>query len=490
MAPGSRQSGTMKSRVLPFRPNPGSERSAPGAAWSRRQFLRAGALSAVAAPWLVSCANLRPAPQARKIAPGSKLQHACIGVAGMGWGDLHNFLSHPRVEIVALCDVDSNNLDAAAKVVPGARRYSDWRELLEKESNVDSVNVTVPDHMHFSIAYNAVQRGKNVYCQKPLCHDVAEVRALTQAAIRRGVITQLGTQVASSIHDRTAVIWLKEGRIGKVTHAYLCSNRPGAVETYRLKGPRPAVGQDPPASLQWNLWLGTAPVRPYAPDIYHPTKWRAWQDFGTGWSGDIGCHIFDPVWKGISLTPPLTVRAEVQQSWKDSPERRADNWPQGDHITWTFPGNEQIAGKELLLEWFDGAYYPPEHIRKLYSEDLTEYPPESSMLIGTEGSLLIPHNAPPQLLPEEKFKDVKRPQLPPRNHYHHFVDACLGGPNTESYFAQTGPMTEAILLGTLAIRMPEQELEWDPVELKIKNMAEANHYLQRRYRDGWHVGKF
>ena len=283
---------------------------------------------------------------------------------------------------------------------------------------------------------------------------------------------------------------LKEGRIGKVTHAYLCSNRPGAVETYRLKGPRPAVGQDPPASLQWNLWLGSAPVRPYAPDIYHPTKWRAWQDFGTGWSGDIGCHIFDPVWKGLSLTPPLTVRAEVQQSWKDSPQRRADNWPQGDHISWTFPGSEQIAGKELLLEWFDGAYYPPEHIRKLYSEDLTEYPPESSMLIGTEGSLLIPHNAPPQLLPEEKFKDVKRPQLPPRNHYHHFVDACLGGPNTESYFAQTGPMTEAILLGTVAIRMPEQELEWDPVELKIKNIAEANHYLQRRYRDGWHVAKF
>src|SRR4029077_4751208 len=139
------------------------------------------------------------------------------------------------------------------------------------------------------------------------------------------------------------------------------------------------------------------------------------------------------------LLPPLTVSAEVQDSWKVSPERRGDTWPQAQHITWTFPGNDRIAGKELILEWFDGQYYPPEHIRKLASPDLKDYPPESSMLIGTEGSLLIPHNYPPQLLPEEKFKDVKRPQLPSGNHYHLFVDACLGGTATESHFGQTGP---------------------------------------------------
>ncbi len=235
---------------------------------------------------------------------------------------------------------------------------------------------------------------------------------------RSGVVTQLGTQVAATIHDRTGVQWLKEGRIGKVTHAYLCSNRPGAVEAYRLKGPRPAAGQEPPASLSWNLWIGTAPMRPYAPDIYHPTKWRAWQDFGTGWSGDIGCHIFDPVWKGLGLKAPLTVWAEVQESWKDSPARRADTWPQGDHIIWTFPGNEKTGGEELMLEWFDGEYYPPERIRKLYSDDLKDYPSESSMLIGTEGSLLIPLDAPPQLLPEDKFSGIQRPKFPPRNHYH------------------------------------------------------------------------
>ncbi len=409
----------------------------------------------------------------------------------MGWGDLQNFLQHPKVEVAALCDVDTGNLEKAAKAAPRARLYSDWRELLQKEGEqIDSVNVAVPDHMHFAIAYSAIQRGKHVYCQKPLCHDVAEVRMLTQAAVRKAVITQLGTQVASTVHERTAVLWLREGRIGKITHGYLCSNRPGAVETYRLKGPRPAAGQPAPPTLSWDLWLGTAPVRPFAPDIYHPTKWRAWQDFGTGWSGDIGCHIFDPVWKGLGLQAPLSVSAEAQESWVKSPERRADNWPQGDHITWTFAGNDKVEGKELVLEWFDGAYYPPEHIRKLAAPDLKDYPPESSILIGTEGSMLIPHGYPPQLLPEERFKEVKRPQLPPRNHYHHFVDACLGGERTESHFAQTGPMSENILLGTVAIRVPGQELTWDTAAMKIKNHREANRYLARSYREGWHEAQF
>lgn len=469
-----------------FKP-PTSRSSTPF--WSRRQFLRTTTVAGLAAPFLLSCRSTQPG--SRGVSPNARLNHACIGVGGMGGVDLQNFLKHPRVQIVALCDVDADTLDKAAKVAPGARRYSDWRELLEKEGHrIDSVNVAVPDHMHFAIAYSAIRKGKHIYCQKPLCHDVAEVRLLARAAVKQGVVTQLGTQVASSLHDRTGVLWLKEGRIGKITHAYLCSNRPGAVETYRLKGPRPAVGQPPPKALDWDLWLGNAPERPYAPEIYHPTKWRAWQDFGTGWSGDIGCHIFDPVWKGLGLKAPLTVQAEVQESWKDSPERRADTWPQGDHITWTFPGHDQIADKELALEWFDGAFYPPDRIRKLYSSDLSEYPPESSMLIGTEGSLLIPHNSPPQLLPEEKFKDVQRPKLPPRNHYHHFADACLGGEKTESHFAQTGPMTEAILLGTVAIRVPGQRLDWDSAHLKFPTQPEANCLLQRAYRDGWRLARF
>ncbi len=424
----------------------------------------------------------------RGASPGGKLNHACIGVGGMGWGDLQNFLQHPRVQVTALCDVDANNLQKAAELVPTARTYRDWRELLEKEGDrIDSVNVAVPDHMHCAIAMAAILRGKHVYCQKPMCHDVAEVRALTKASASKKVITQLGTQVASTQAERTAVTWLRTGVIGKIKHAYLCSNRPGAVETYRLKGPRPASGQQPPAHLSWDLWIGTAPERPYAPDIYHQVKWRAWQDFGTGWSGDIGCHIFDPVWKGLGLKPAISVIAEVQRSWQESPARRADTWPQGDHITWTFPGNELIEPKELTLEWFDGAYYPPKEIRALYS--IEDYPPESSMLIGTDGALLIPHAGTPVLLPEEKWRDHPKPKLENRNHYHHFAEACLGGEKTESHFAQTGPMTEAILLGTVAIRNPDQCLEWDSAAMKFRRFPQAERHLRRQYRDGWKVAR-
>jgi len=455
---------------------------------SRREFLRTTALATAAAPFLVSCQSTRP----RVISANEKLHHACIGFGSIGTVDFHNFLDHPRVQVTALCDVDADKLKAAAKLAPAARRYSDWRELLEKEGDrIDSVNVATPDHSHFSIAYSAIHRGKHVYCQKPMCHDIAEVRVLTQESGRRGVVTQLGTQASSGIFNRTAVAWLKEGRIGKIKHAYLCSNRPGAVETYRLVGPRPAMGEAPPANLNWDYWLGTAPVRPFAPGIYHPMKWRAWQDFGTGWLGDIGCHVFDAVWKGLGMKPALDVVAEVQESWKNSPARRGDTWPQWDHVTWTFPGTELTEGRTLTLEWFDGEFYPPDSIRKLYSADLAEYPTESAMLIGTEGALVIPNaSAPPSLLPKEKFAGVKPPTLPKRNHYHHFVDACLGGEPTESHFAQTGPMTEAILLGTVAIRCPGEKLEWDHAGLKITNHPEANRFLQRAYRQGWQVARF
>ena len=445
---------------------------------SRRKFIRTTTTAAIAAPMILeSCA------------PKGTLNHACIGVGGMGFGDMNHFLKHPNVRIVAICDVDANRLAKASEVVPEARKYTDWRELLEKEKdNIESVNVTVPDHNHFPIAYKAIQLGKHIYCQKPLCHDIAEVRQLTNASVEHGVITQLGTQHASSANDRRAVKLIKKGAIGKVKHIYLCSNRPGAIEKYRLAGPRPDQGQEPPDYLNWDLWIGTAPTRPFVPKIYHPMIWRSWLDFGTGWSGDIGCHIFDAVWKGLDLKAPKNVIAEVQESWKNSPERRADNWPQSDHITWIFPGNDMTESNELPVEWFDGEFYPPQDIRNLYKGDT--YPPESAMLVGTEGALLVQHGGSLILLPQEKFKNYRLPRFKDRNHYHHFADACLGGENTESHFAQTGPMNEAILLGTIAIRVPDKLLEWDPVNMKIPNYPDANNYISRNYREGWHVAGF
>ncbi|MBM3879102.1 MAG: Gfo/Idh/MocA family oxidoreductase [Verrucomicrobia bacterium] len=446
---------------------------------SRRQFLRTTAAASCTAPFLLE-SPLHAA------APNSKLNHACIGVGGMGWGDLQNFLQHPRVQVVALCDVDADFLKKAAELVPGARTYRDWRELLEREGDrVDSVNVTVPDHMHFPIAFEAIRRRKHVYCQKPMCHDVAEVRALTEAAARQRVVTQLGTQMASMAGDRTTVQWLRAGVIGKVQHLYLSANRPGAVEMYRPLGPRPAERHTPPDRLAWDLWLGTAPERPFVPDLYHPVKWRGWLDFGTGWSGDIGCHIFDAVWKGLDLSAPTSVIARAQASWAASPARRADTWPQANHITWTFPGNALTAGPELPVEWYDGDFWAPEEVRARFS--VSDYPTESAMVIGTEGALLNPLGATPLLLPEDRFKDIPRPRFDNRNHYHHFAEACLGGAPCESQFAQTGPMTEAILLGTVAVQTPTQRLEWDPAALRIPNHPTADRLLRRTYRAGWEV---
>lgn len=448
---------------------------------SRRKFIQTAVTAAVTAPFIIRCSSGNSGPK-------TVLNHACIGVGGMGWSDLNKFKEHPNVKIVALCDVDSDNLKKASDTLPKARTYTDWRELLKKEAdNIDSVNVTVPDHNHFAIAYAAIKRGKHVYCQKPMCHDVAEVRKLTEAAIKAGVITQLGTQYAATVGDQVGIKLIKEGAIGKIKHAYLCSNRPSAID-YRIEGPRPLKGEEPPANLNWDIWIGTAPKREFAPVIYHTMKWRAWQDFGTGWSGDIGCHIFDAVWKGLGLKAPVSVIAEVQKSWKESPQRRSDNWPQGDHITWMFPGNSYTEKDVLPLEWFDGEFYPPKDVMDLYAPN--DYPAESAMLVGTEGALLIPHQGTTVLLPESKFKDHIIPKTEPGNHYINFVVGCLGGPKTESHFEQTGPMTEAILLGTVAIRVPDQLLEWDSVSLKFPNYPYADKFLRRKYREGWNVAGF
>ncbi len=446
---------------------------------NRRKFLKAGLASAIFTPSISSSKNIN-----------SNIQHACIGVGGMmGYNDYKNISSHSKTKIVAICDVDKNYLGRVAKENPGIRTYSDWRELFEKEGDqIDSVNVTVPDHMHFPIAYSAVKNKKHVYCQKPLCHDVAEVRTLAEATRKAGVKTQLGTQAASGFGDRMGIHYVKTGLIGKVKHVYLCSNRPGAIESYRLVGPRPEKKYETPDQLDWDLWLGTAPVRPYAPEIYHPSKWRAWLDFGTGWSGDIGCHVFDATWKALDLTAPKTIQARVQDSWKESKTRRGDTWPQSDHITWTFPGNSLTEKDEIKIEWFDGLFYPPEEAQKWYPGE--KYPPESALIVGTEGAVLIPNGGGAILLPRDKYKGTQKPKLDPRNHYHHFLDAILGKTKNESYFEQTGPMTEAILLGTVAIRNPDQHLKWDAENLTIKGNTSANKLIKRNYREGWEVEGF
>ncbi|HPS09697.1 MAG TPA: Gfo/Idh/MocA family oxidoreductase [Kiritimatiellia bacterium] len=447
---------------------------------NRRTFL---AVSAAASASTFFASHGR----AQTPSPNSKLCHACIGVGGMGAGDLNSFMSHPRIQIVALCDVDKNALAGAAKKVPGARTYTDWRELLAKEGDkVDSVNVTVPDHMHASITLSALRARKHVYCQKPLCHDVAECRALAQAVKGSGLVTQLGTQTAALVGDRMAVHYLSHGAIGEVRRIVLfCTSRARS----RLAGPRPAESSPAPDSLNWDLWLGTAPARGYAPGIYHPFMWRAWQDFGTGLMGDNGCHFFDSSWKGVGLTAPLSAKAEVQESWKNTPARRADNWPQCQHVTLTFPGTRASGGKEITVDWYDGAMPPPPDLQK-YAKDagLSSFPEQGSLVIGTEGVMLMPHGTAPRLLSDGRLDKYPKPKLPPHtNHYHHYLDACLGGEKTESDFTRTDPMNEAIMLGTIAARFPDTLLQWDAPNMRITNVEEANRLVSRTYRKGWNI---
>jgi len=448
----------------------------------RKEFLGLAALGALG--FAAGCATTgrRPVPR------DGVLRHAAIGAGGIGSTDLDQLRTHPRLRVTALCDTDATLLAAAQRKFPDARAYTDWRELFAREGEaLETCNVSIPDHMHAVVALAAIRRGISVYCQKPMAHDVTECRALTLAAAATGVTTQLGTQHAAGPGDRLAVHLLRSGVIGKARRAYLCSNRSTAAR-YRLAGPRPAGGVPPPESLAWDLWLGNAPARPYAPGLYHSTTWRSWQDFGTGWSGDIGCHIFDAVWKGLGLTAPRTVTAEVQASWRTTPARRGDTWPQGNHLTWKFPGNAATEGPDFTAEWFDGEFFPPAEAQAI-ARDLgfVKYPEEASLVIGTEGALLLPHTSGPRLHPAPKFADLTRPNLTGPSHYHGFIDACLNRTPADSDFARSGPMAEAVILGTVAIRQPGDVLQWDSGRLRVLNSAAANRLLRRTYRSGWEL---
>jgi predicted dehydrogenase len=446
---------------------------------TRRRFLQtlAPLAGGLAAPNILRAANVN-----------GRLQHACIGVGGMGFGDLQNFKQHARTDIVAICDVDAGHLERASKEVPNARLYRDWRELLAKEGGrIDSINAAVPDHMHASICYTAMKAGKHVYCQKPMCHDVAEVRALTEIAAAKKLKTQLGNQHASGTGDRMAVEYLKAGAIGKIKHVYLCSNRVSGM-AYRSDQPKPPQTAVP-ASLDWDLWLGTAPARPFSETVYHPARWRTWLDFGTGWSGDIGCHILSAPWKALGLKAPTTILARANKEWVASAELQAQLWPRANHVTWTFPGTPlTVAGKDLIVEWFDGVdpdFYIPEEFRKLYPGE--RFPEEAALFIGEDGALLLPHTSGPQLLPRDKFAATPRPQIKGENHYHSFANSILDNTPCESSFDISGAMSEAVILGTVALRSPGVKLDWDPVALKIGNSPEANSRLRRTYRDGWKI---
>lgn len=447
---------------------------APGP--TRRQFL-AGAcslgISGLAAPALWA-----------KPQDARRIRHAAIGVGGMGGYDLSILASHPAIDIVALCDVDERRGEAARKQFPEARFYQDWRELLAKEE-IDSVNVSTPDHMHAPITMTALKLGRHVYCQKPLTHNIHEARMIGRAAEEAKVVTQMGTQLASSTASRTAVQWIRDGVIGKVREVFLWSNKPAG--NLRPTGPR-REGTDPvPAGLDWDAWLGVASERPHVAEVYHPSLWRGWQDFGCGWLGDMGCHMMDMPFRALDLGFPLSIKANVETAWADDAARRVETYPLWQVVEYLYPGTPFTSSDPLRITWSDGGKYPSEDLRKLIGGQ--DWPGEGALMIGEDGVMLFPHGGAPQVYRNMEAVTVKAPELEAQDHYHQFVNAILD-PSvvaTRSAFPYAARSTEMILLGTIALRFPDETLAWNAKEMRFPGVPAADGFVKRQYRAGWEV---
>jgi len=455
---------------------------------TRRTFLKTLGAAGLAAPFFAR--NLHAA------APSRVLRHASFGAAGMAASDIQAIMSNPFVKLVAVADVDLNRTKQIKETYPDVKVYQDWRQLLDKEGrNLDSVNVSTPDHMHAPIAMSAMQLGKHCYCQKPLAHDIYETRMLTNYAREKKLVTQMGIQIHSYKVYRQAALIVQSGIIGKVKEVHTWSSK-----KWGDLGAPPAQSDPIPADFNWDLWLGNAAARPYVQGHYHPGNWRKRLDFGTGTFGDMGCHIYDPVFKALALTSPLSVRSE-------GPAPDAWNWSINANIRYVFPGNQYTADKTVAVTWYDGDARPPEDIRQLIvakQDDATAVTfddagkaqkkkqggaNEGSIVIGTEGVLHIPHIAAPKLYPVAKFKDYVLPAAEQGHHWSIWADACMNGaPKAPgAHFDYSGPLTESVLLGSVAVRFPKTTLNWNAAKLQFDNEKSANQYVRRTYRKGWEV---
>jgi len=413
-------------------------------------------------------------------APSDKLNVACVGVGGKGRSDIE---SAGKETIVALCDVDDARMALTiyqdAEKNPQllkAAKYKDFRVMLDKEKSIDAVVVSTPDHTHAVIAMTAMKMGKHVFVQKPLTHTIHEARALAKAARESNLVTQMGNQGHASEGARLINEWIADGAIGNVTEVHAWTNRPIWPQAIN----RPDTTPDVPSTLDWDVWLGPAPWRPYHP-AYHPFSWRGWWDFGTGAIGDMGAHILDQPFWALNLGAPTTVEAT-------STEVKKETYPIGSCVRYMFPARGKMPPVKLL--WFDGGLRPPrpddlEPGRRLGDED------GGVVYYGTKGKLLHgTYAGNPRLIPETKMQEYKRPaKTIPRSLgiLEEWVEAIKAGKKSTTDFSYSAALTEMMLLGNLAIRMAQNNvvLEWDSAAMKVTNLPEANEYVQKAYRQGW-----
>ena len=441
----------------------------------RRKFLQTGSLAAGAfafgVPALLRGQNLN-----------SKLNIACIGIGGKGRSDTDACAGE---NIVALCDVDSGSeaYEIQTKKYPGAKVYKDFRQMLDQMgSQIDAVTVSTPDHMHAIIASAAMKRHKAVFCQKPLTQTIYEARYLRKMAHDKKIVTQMGNQGSAADGLRRAVETIQDGLIGQVHEVHVWTNRPIWPQAME----RPA-GSDPvPATLDWDIWIGPAPMRPYIgshnPDvrdgIYEPFNWRGWQDFGTGALGDMGCHTANLLFRALKLDTVYPTSVEGKAI-----DLNEETYPSWATVVYEFPARGDMP--PVKVTWYDGDARPPQEVQALVGP--RKIPGQGSIFIGTKGVVLLPHTAMPMLFPEDQFKGFELPKAESNNHYHQFVDAVLGDAKVSTPFDYAGPLTEAVLLGPLASRFPKTTLEWDSAHLKFRNSPEATAFVRRRYRSGWEV---
>lgn len=443
--------------------------------FNRRTFIKSTLGGAAAA----SMAGMAWKPHRGRGGSLELLRVASVGVGGMGWSDLNRVSDHAAVEIAALCDVDRNNLNRARDLFEDARAFRDWRELFDSMGNeIDAVTVSTPDHMHAPVSMTALMNNKHVYCQKPLTHTIHESRRMVEVAKRKPLLTtQMGTQNASRKHKRQAQRMLEDGMIGEVTKIYAWSDRPAG---WWPQGKDRPAGSDPvPGYLDWDLWIGVAPMRPYVSETYAPFKWRGFRDFGCGALGDMACHIADTPIQAFRLYKPTSALVEANDA-------TADMFPSTERVVIEFAGVDASGDKPVSLIWTDGGRKPsPQELG--VAEDV-ELLANCCAVIGTKATMLVDQEKGHlELWKDGKRLDADLPNLEERNHWHQWVDAAFDGDQTQSNFIFAGRMCETLALGALASRFPNQKLKYDHKTMSFPDFPEANQWVRTKFRDGWQV---
>lgn len=431
---------------------------------TRREFVQqSGALAA--ALWVGGSVQGQESRSANE-----KLNIAAIGAGGKGRTDIRECSTE---NIVALCDPDEERAAESYAKYPKADRYHDYRKMLEERKDLDAVIVSAPDHTHAPASIMALKNGLHVYCQKPLTHSVYEARMMRKVAGEQNVITQMGNQGHSFDGTRRVVELVRAGVIGDVHEVHVWTDRPGKYWKQPLD--RPQAHPPIPKHLDWDLWLGPAPERPYHP-TYVPHDWRAWWDFGTGAMGDMACHVADTAFWALELGYPTSVEAQV-------PYLHPESCPTWEIIKYEFPARGEKP--PVKLTWYDAGKQPPQELG-----DGKPLASNGTLMIGSEGTLYSddPYCSTFKLLPEEKFADLEGPEpwIPRTGNspYKEWIGAIKGGPMSLSNFDYASKLTEMVLLGNVAVRVGKK-IEWDAENMQATNAPEAAQYVQREYRSGW-----